>query len=97
MNESNQGLIKKLDLDKFIAQFGNYLSRESNIFLSGDSHDHFRYINALEDYEFKAPVAIPIVEDEIKRLKKQGHIAISSIVSFFSSDSLSQVPQIIAF
>ena len=83
MHPLTQALIQKLDLDEFLHRFSGYLSRESNIFLGGDSHDHFRYIKALDGYQFNAPASIPMVEEEIKLLKKQGHITISSIVAFF--------------
>jgi DNA mismatch repair protein MutS2 len=65
-------LIQQLDLTQHISEFETFFSRKHTLYIEGDQELHFRYIQALDKLEFKAP---PKVSDftEIKlHLKKHG-------------------------
>ncbi len=65
-------LFGKLDLHPHIAALEHFFSREQNIAIPGDQERHYRYIQALDALEFKAPPKTKSFETIINHLKKQG-------------------------
>jgi len=65
-------LIEQLDLSEHIAQFKNFFSRTSSLYIEGDQELHFRYIKALDKLEFKAPPKIVSFSTIKAHLHKKG-------------------------
>ena len=65
-------LISQLDLDEHIAQFQNFFSRNSTLYIEGDQELHFKYIKALDKIEFNAPPKIADFHNIKGHLKKRG-------------------------
>ena len=65
-------LFGKLDLLPHLKALEHFFSRAQNIALQGDQERHFRFIEALDLLEFKAPPKSVPFEGSINHLKKQG-------------------------
>ena len=65
-------LITQLDLEQHIEEFRTFFSRESSLYIEGDQELHFRYIQALDKLEFKAPPKISDFFTIKSHLKKNG-------------------------
>lgn len=65
-------LFGKLDLLAHIESLSNFYAREHSIAMQGDQERHYRYIEALDALEFKAPPKSVVFEGMINHLKKQG-------------------------
>jgi len=72
-------LFGKLDLLSHIASLEQFFSREQNIAIPGDQERHFRYIQALDALELKAPPKSVSFETIINHLKKQGVLRFEEI------------------
>jgi len=73
------GLFGKLDLLPHIKALEQFFSREQNIAIGGDQERHFRFIEALDLLEFKAPPKSVPFEGTINHLKKQGVLRFEDI------------------
>ena len=80
MNKTN--IINKLDLSEFITHFSSYFAREKSYILQGDINLHFNLIQELDKYQFKEPLNINNLDEEIMRLKKLGTLKIDMIFEF---------------
>jgi len=72
-------LFGKLDLLEHIGSLESFFSRSQNIAIPGDQERHFRYIEALDALEFKAPPKSVSFESVINHLKKQGVLRFEDI------------------
>ncbi|WP_281950528.1 endonuclease MutS2 [Nitrosophilus kaiyonis] len=75
-------LIKLLDLDNFINEFYSFLARTKPLFIEGDINLHFKFINELKKYEFKAPNRVKNLDSEIIHIQKQGILRLEDIYEF---------------
>lgn len=75
-------LFGKLDLLPHLKALEHFFSREQNIALQGDQERHFRFIEALDALEFKAPPKSVSFEGSINHLKKQGVLRFEDIFEF---------------
>ena len=65
-------LIKQLDLKEHISAFSSFFSRDSALYIEGDQELHFKYIQALDKLEFKAPPKVSDFSTIKLHLKKRG-------------------------
>ncbi len=65
-------IISQLDLDAHIEEFQSFFSRNDKLFIQGDQELHFKYIQALDKVEFKAPPKISDFTTIKNHLKKRG-------------------------
>lgn len=65
-------LINQLDLSDHITQFQSFFSREHSLYIEGDQELHFKYIQALDKIEFKAPPKTTDFANIKLHLKKHG-------------------------
>lgn len=72
-------LFGKLDLLPHLKALEHFFSRSQNIAIGGDQERHFRYIEALDALEFKAPPKSVPFEGTINHLKKQGVLRFEDI------------------
>lgn len=72
-------LFGKLDLLSHIGILQHFFSREQNIAMPGDQERHYRYIEALDGLEFKAPPKSVAFESFLNHLKKQGVLRFEDI------------------
>ncbi|WP_366934080.1 endonuclease MutS2 [Sulfuricurvum sp.] len=72
MSSNLAELFGKLDLLPHLSALEKFFSRHQNIAIPGDQERHFRYIQALDALEFKAPPKSLAFEGIINHLKKQG-------------------------
>lgn len=79
MSKALTQLIDQLDLTAHINSLESYFSRYSSIHIEGDQELHFKYISALDKYEFKAPPKIAPFTTILAHLKKQGTLHFDQI------------------
>ncbi|MGD9655978.1 MAG: MutS2/Smr-associated SH3 domain-containing protein, partial [Sulfuricurvum sp.] len=72
-------LFGKLDLLAHLSSLEHFFSRSQSIAIPGDQERHFRYIQALDALEFKAPAKSTGFETIINHLKKQGVLRFEDI------------------
>ncbi|MBD3799529.1 endonuclease MutS2, partial [Sulfuricurvum sp.] len=72
-------LFGKLDLLPYIGALEHFFAREQNIAMQGDQERHYRYIQALDALEFKAPPKSVGFDGLINHLKKQGVLRFEEI------------------
>lgn len=72
----------QLDLTSFLSSFSDFLSREKPLYIEGDQNRHFRLINELDRYEFKAPSKVKNLDTPLAYLKKQGQLNLEDIFEF---------------
>ncbi len=72
-------LFGKLDLLPHVAKLESFFARPQNIAIAGDQERHFRFIEALDSLEFKAPQKSIPFEGIINHLKKQGVLRFEDI------------------
>ena len=72
-------LFGKLDLLPHLKALEHFFSRAQNIAIGGDQERHFRFIEALDALEFKAPPKSLSFEGSINHLKKQGVLRFEDI------------------
>ena len=72
-------LLEQLDLTDHIRSFQNFFSRETALFMQGDQELHFRYIQALDKIEFKAPPKVSDFSIIKAHLKKNGVLSFEQI------------------
>lgn len=72
-------LFGKLDLLSHIHSLEHFFSRAQNVAIPGDQERHYRYIQALDALEFKAPPKSIGFETIINHLKKQGVLRFEDI------------------
>jgi len=75
-------LIDKLDLTDYVAKFEHFFSRKKSIILEGDSHQHIRYIRALEMLQFPEPPSVDNLDNPLARLRKQATLSLDEIYAF---------------
>ena len=75
-------LINQLDLNEHINSFRYFFSRESSLYIEGDQELHFRYIQALDAIEFKAPPKVADFTNAKLHLQKQGVLQFEQIFEF---------------
>ncbi len=79
-----KSIIQKLDLDDYIHQFKQFLAREKPVAMMGDINQHYRYIQALAKVQFPTPSAVPNLDRELARIKKQAVLTLDEIYAFVS-------------
>ncbi len=79
---SETSIIQKLDLDGYIEQFKTFLAREKPVSMQGDINQHYRYIQALSHLQFPQPKAVPNLDNELARIKKQAVLSLDEIYAF---------------
>ncbi len=72
-------LIEQLDLNEHVAQLHAFFSREQSLFLEGDQERHYRYIEALDRLDFKAPPKIAPFHTMVTHLHKKGVLSFEQI------------------
>ncbi len=72
----------QLDLSPFLSQFQDFLAREKALYIEGDQNRHFKIINELDNYEFKAPSKVKKLNSALAYLKKQGQLNLEDIFEF---------------
>jgi len=80
--KSEKSIIQKLDLDRYIQQFQTFLAREKPVEMQGDINQHYRYIQALSRVQFPQPKAVPNLDNELARIKKQAVLSLDEIYAF---------------
>ncbi len=75
-------LYKKLDIEEYIKGFKNFLARDKDIAMIGDTNLHFKFIKELSLLEFKPPKNVLNLNNQLNRLKKQATLSIDEIYSF---------------
>jgi len=80
--KSEKSIIQKLDLDRYIQQFQTFLAREKPVEMQGDINQHYRYIQALSHLQFPQPKAVPNLDNELARIKKQAVLSLDEIYAF---------------
>ena len=77
-----QDIIKKLDLTDYIDSFSKLLAREKPVILEGDINLHFKLINDLSNYDFKAPNEVANLDNALIHIQKQGILKVYEIYEF---------------
>lgn len=77
-----KNLIKKLDLSDYIESFCTLFARDKSIILEGDINIHYKLINELSKFDFKAPPKILNLDLQLMHLQKQGTLKIYEIFEF---------------
>jgi DNA mismatch repair protein MutS2 len=72
-------LLDQLDLTAHIDSFNEFLSRPKPLFIEGDQQRHFRYIEALDKLEYKAPPKVESFMTIRAHLKKRGVLRLEQI------------------
>lgn len=65
-------IIAKLDLNDTIEQFESFLSRTKPLFIQGDNHIHFQFLQELDRIVFVAPPKVTPLEKEFAHLVRLG-------------------------
>ncbi len=92
-------IIKKLDLEGYIAEFTRFFAREKPVAMQGDVNQHYRYIKALSTVEFPAPKPTPNLDRELNLISKQGVLGLEeiyafvTIVSYFNRLKVAKLPE----
>ena len=73
---------EKLDLQEFLDKFRSFLSRPKDLAIEGDSNLHYKFIQELFSYTFKAPVKVKNLDRELRHLQKQGILHLDEIFEF---------------
>ncbi len=79
---NEKSIIQKLDLDGYVKQFQTFLAREKPVAMQGDINQHYRYIKALSKVQFPLPTAVPNLDMELARIKKQAILSLDEIYAF---------------
>lgn len=79
LSHSLSELFGKLDLLPHVGALEHFFAREQNIAMQGDQERHYRYIEALDALEFKAPPKSVPFEAILNHLKKQGVLRFEEI------------------
>jgi len=79
---NEKSIIQKLDLDGYVKQFQTFLAREKPVAMMGDINQHYRYIKALSKVQFPVPNAVPNLDMELARIKKQAILSLDEIYAF---------------
>ncbi len=74
-------LIDRLDLRGYVERFEALLARPKPLFMEGDRGAHLRFIEALEEVDFKEPPHVPVMEGWWMKLSKQGVLRLEEIFS----------------
>ncbi|MDX4012567.1 endonuclease MutS2 [Aliarcobacter skirrowii] len=77
-----ENLIKKLDLSDYITSFSKLFARDKSIILEGDINIHYKLIDELERFDFKAPLSVENLDSQLIHLQKQGILKIYEIFEF---------------
>ena len=77
-----KSIIQKLDLDRYVDQFKQFLAREKPVTMMGDINQHHRYLQALSKVQFPAPASVPNLDRELARIKKQAVLTLDEIYAF---------------
>ncbi len=75
-------LINQLDLNEHINSFRYFFARESSLYIEGDQELHFRYIQALDAIEFRAPPKVADFTNAKLHLQKHGVLQFEQIFEF---------------
>ena len=77
-----QNILKKLDLIDYIESFSKLMAREKSIVLEGDINLHYKLINELSKFDFKAPLKTENLDSALMHIQKQGVLKIYEIFEF---------------
>ncbi|WP_066355408.1 endonuclease MutS2 [Aliarcobacter skirrowii] len=77
-----ENLIKKLDLSDYITSFSKLFARDKSIILEGDINIHYKLIDELGRFDFKAPLRVENLDSQLIHLQKQGILKIYEIFEF---------------
>jgi len=81
-NSKLERLSKKLDLDNHIKTLASLFAREKSIVLIGDTKQHAKFINALDEVELPKLPQVPNLDDLINRLSKSATLQLEQIYHF---------------
>ena len=82
MKNKISDIVQKLDLERYILTFQNFLARPKPVAMEGDIHQHYRYIQALSTIEFPVPKPLPSLETPLARLRKQAVLSLDELYAF---------------
>ena len=80
-----QNILKKLDLMDYIDNFSKLMAREKSIVLEGDINLHFKLINELSKFDFKAPLKTENLDSALMHIQKQGILKVYEIMNLLKS------------
>ena len=72
----------QLDLNNYLSSFSSFFAREKPLYIEGDQNRHFKIINELDEYEFKAPIKLKNLNSALGYLKKQGLLNLEDVFEF---------------
>ena len=75
-------IIKKLDLEDYIAKLKSFFAREKSIILQGDINVHYKLINEISNYSFNPPKKVKNLDTQLIHIKKQGVLKLYEIYEF---------------
>lgn len=78
----SKNIFSKLDLDAYLAEFKSLLSRDKELFLSGDSKINYEKLQELTRANYDSLGEIRNLDEVLMRLSKQGILHISEIYDF---------------
>ncbi len=74
--------INKLDLNDYIKDFKNFLSRDKELFMDGDVSVHKKFIDEIAKVEFTSPKETKNLDSALMYIKKQGILKLGEIFEF---------------
>jgi DNA mismatch repair protein MutS2 len=75
-------MINKLDLQDYINSLKSLFARSKEFILEGDINVHYRYIQKLQKYDYTSPPEVVNLDEQLKRIKKQGILNHREIFEF---------------
>lgn len=78
----SKNIFSKLDLDAYLAEFKSLLSRDKELFLSGDSKINYEKLQELTRANYESLGEVRKLDEVLLRLSKQGILHISEIFDF---------------
>jgi DNA mismatch repair protein MutS2 len=75
-------MIKKLDLEDYVNSLKSLFARSKEFILEGDINVHYRYIQKLQKYDYTSPPEVVNLDEQLKRIKKQGILSHKEIFEF---------------
>ncbi len=81
-NDKLKRLSTKLDLDNHIGRLNSLFAREKSIVLVGDSKQHAKYIEALDEVELIQMPELPRMDEQINRLSKGATLSLEQLYLF---------------
>jgi len=77
-----QDIIKKLDLEEYILKLQGLFAREKSVILQGDINIHHKLIKEISNYNFKQPLSVENLDEQLIKLTKQATLKLDEIYQF---------------